>query len=175
MTVSDDVVVAAPAMQLYELVSDPTQMRRWSPENTGAQVEGPVAVGTEFVGTNTRGALSWSTRAVVTAAEPGARFAFRVVGIGVGAPLLRAPIASWEYRFTPVECGTRVTETWTDDRRRWPDAVAAVFDRVATGGTSFAAFQAGNIRRTLDRLKADVEASGPAGQQQPTQPPGGRP
>lgn len=157
MTVSGDVVVAAAPMHLYELVSDPSQMRRWSPENTGADVEGPVTVGTSFVGTNTRGALSWSTRAVVTAADPGERFAFRVVKIGVGAPLLPAPIASWEYRFAPVEGGTLVTETWTDDRRLWPDVVAAVFDRVATGGTTFAAFQEGNIRRTLDRLKADVE------------------
>lgn len=158
MTVSGDVVVAASPMHLYELISDPSQMQRWSPENTGADVTGPAEVGTTFVGTNTRGALSWSTRAVVTAADPGERFAFRVVQIGVGAPLLRAPSATWEYRFTPVEEGTLVTETWTDDRRRWPDAVAAVFDRVATSGTTFAAFQERNIRHTLDRLKADVES-----------------
>jgi uncharacterized protein YndB with AHSA1/START domain len=157
MTVSGDVVVAAAPMRLYELVSDPSQMRRWSPENTGADSTGSLTAGASFVGANRRGPLSWHTQAVVTAAEPGERFAFRVVRIGVGTPLLRAPIASWEYRFEAVEGGTRVTETWTDDRRAWPDAVAAVFDRIATGGSTFAAFQEGNIRRTLERLKADVE------------------
>jgi len=157
MTVAGEVVVAAPPMRLYELVSDPAHMRRWSPENTGADTDGPLAAGAEFVGSNRRGLLSWHSRAVVTAAEPGERFAFRVVQLGVGTPWLKAPIASWEYRFAPVEGGTLVTETWTDDRRAWPDAVAAVFDRIATGGNTFAAFQEGNIRRTLDRLKADVE------------------
>lgn len=160
MTVSGEVVVAAPPTRLYELVSDPAQMRRWSPENTGADTDGPLAEGAEFVGSNRRGPLSWRSRAVVTAAEPGARFAFRVVALGaVGTPWLTAPVASWEYRFAAVEGGTRVTETWTDDRRAWPDAVAAVFDRIATGGSTFAAFQESNIRRTLDRLKADVESS----------------
>jgi uncharacterized protein YndB with AHSA1/START domain len=157
MTVSGEVVVAAPPMRLYELVSDPAQMRRWSPENTGADTDGPLAVGDSFVGTNRRGPLRWSSRAVVTAADPGERFAFRVVALGVGTPMLPGPVASWEYRFTAVADGTRVTETWTDDRRAWPDAVVAVFDRIATGGSTFAAFQEGNIRRTLDRLKADVE------------------
>jgi hypothetical protein len=80
-----------------------------------------------------------------------------VVALGVGTPWLTAPVARWEYRFEAVEGGTRVTETWTDDRRAWPDVVAAVFDRIATGGSTFAAFQERNIRRTLDRLKADVE------------------
>ncbi|NEE48629.1 SRPBCC family protein, partial [Streptomyces sp. SID8455] len=56
-----------------------------------------------------------------------------------------------------VDGGTRVTETWTDDRRSWPDFVANAFDRVATGGKTFAQFQRGNIRTTLKRLKAAVE------------------
>jgi uncharacterized protein YndB with AHSA1/START domain len=157
MTVSGEVVVAAPPMRLYELVSDPAQMRRWSPENTGADTDGPLTAGAEFVGSNRRGPLHWSSRAVVTAADPGERFAFRVVALGFGTPMLPGPVASWEYRFEAVEGGTRVIETWTDDRRAWPDAVAAVFDRIATGGSTFAAFQKSNIRRTLDRLKADVE------------------
>lgn len=158
MTVSDEVFVAASPASLYELVSDPARMSRWSPENTGATVSGtgPVTVGTIFLGTNERGPLSWTTRCVVTAADPGERFAFRVDVWGLRKPVLRIRNASWEYRFAAVDGGTRVTETWTDDRR-WPDAVAGVVDRLATGGHTFADFQRRNIRATLDRLKADVE------------------
>ena len=74
-------------------------------------------------------------------------------------PRLPAPIATWEYRFEQVGAVTRVTETWTDDRRSWPDVVANSFDAVATGGKTFAEFQRGNIRRTLDRLKRETEAA----------------
>jgi hypothetical protein len=111
-TVSGEVLVAATAGSLYALVSDPSLVRRWSPENTGASTTGSLPVGAEFDGTNRRGRTRWVTRSVVT-------------------------------------------ETWTDDRR-WPDALVRAFDTVATG-TTFAAFQRGNIRRTLDRLKADAE------------------
>lgn len=157
-TVSDAVVVDASPAELYDLISDPVKMARWSPENTGATVleTGPVAVGTSFRGTNKRGTVRWTTESVVTAADPGERFAFRVTKWGSGTRLIRVRNASWEYRFAPVAGGTLVTETWTDDRP-WPDAVAAVVDRVLTRGSTFAAFQRRNIRATLDRLKADVE------------------
>ena len=52
--------------------------------------------------------------------------------------------------------GTRVTETWTDDRP-WPDVVARTFDAVVTGGQTFARFQEKNIRRTLARLRSELE------------------
>jgi len=52
-----------------------------------------------------------------------------------------------------------VTETWTDDRRRWPDGLARVFDTVVTRGQTFADFQRGNIRSTLGRLKTVLESA----------------
>lgn len=159
-TVSGDVVVDTDPALLYTLVADPVQMARWSPENTGATTgrPGPAQVGERFVGSNRRGVLRWVTESVVTRAEPGARFAFQVRGWGVRTPSLQLANASWEYRFEPVEGGTKVTETWTDDRP-WPDAVAAVVDRLLTAGSTFADFQRRNIRTTLDRLKADVEST----------------
>ncbi|MEU3837937.1 SRPBCC family protein [Streptomyces microflavus] len=160
MSVADSTVIAAPAAQVYEQLSDPTAMGRWSPENRGATVRGErraTYVGMVFEGRNKRGAVGWTTRCTVTAADPGERFAFRVHAIGVRRPRLPGPIATWEYRFEAVDGGTRVTETWTDDRRSWPDFVANAFDRVATGGKTFAQFQRGNIRTTLKRLKAAME------------------
>lgn len=158
LTVSDSVLIACSPQVAWEAVSDVTQMGRWSPENTGARLPspGPPEVGTSFIGTNRRGRATWSTECTVTAADPGERFAFRVDRIGLRTPRLRGRNASWEYRFEEVEGSTRVTETWTDDRR-WPDAVAGAFDRLVTGGQTFAAFQERNIRRTLDRLKRELE------------------
>src|SRR5688572_6303331 len=78
MTVSDSIVVAAPPDVLYAQISDPTQMARWSPENTGASLPEPSVpayVGMEFVGSNKRGRARWVTRCVVTTAEPGRCFA----------------------------------------------------------------------------------------------------
>lgn len=169
LTVSDSIVVAVSPDAVYEQISRPTLMGRWSPENLGATVVGPDAadaagreayVGMVFVGHNKRGPMRWSTLCTVTAADAGRRFAFRVHAIGLRTPRLRGPIAGWEYRLEAVDGGTRVTETWTDDRRSWPDAVAGVFDRLATGGHTFAEFQARNIHRTLSNLKRAVE--GPA-------------
>jgi len=160
MSVADSIVIDAPPAQVYEQLSDPTVMGRWSPENRGATIRGErrdAYVGMVFEGRNKRGAVSWTTRCTVTAADPGERFAFRVHAIGVRRPRLPGPIATWEYRFEAVDGGTRVTETWTDDRRSWPDLLANGFDRVATGGKTFALFQRGNIRTTLKRLKAAVE------------------
>ncbi len=161
MTVQDSVVIAVDPMTIYRQVADPSQMGRWSPENTGATVGSPgepAAFGTTFVGRNKRGRARWATRCMVTAADPGERFAFDVRQIGPRTPRIKAAIASWSYTFEPVDGGTRVTETWTDNRRRWPDVVAAVFDKTVTGGKLFADFQQRNIATTLASLKADLEA-----------------
>ncbi|KNX39587.1 SRPBCC family protein [Luteipulveratus halotolerans] len=161
MRVSDSIEIAAEPAAIYREIADPSNMRRWSPENLGTRddARGPLSVGDEFVGRNRRGPARWSTSCTVTAADPGERFAFRVHKIGVVRPLLKAPIATWEYTFEEVGPGrTKVTETWQDDRASWPDARAARFDKVVTGGRRFHEFQAGNIRRTLARLKSDLES-----------------
>ncbi|MEJ7833398.1 MAG: SRPBCC family protein [Nocardioides sp.] len=161
MTVSDSIVIDADPMELYRQLADPSQMGRWSPENTGADAPAgqPLAVGATFVGTNKRGRARWSTRCVVTQAEPGRRFAFDVCEIGLRKPILRGAIATWDYTFVTEGGGTRITETWTDGRKGWPDPVAAVFDKVATGGKLFSDFQRRNIARTLANLKTDIEGA----------------
>ncbi|MFF8288876.1 SRPBCC family protein [Streptomyces sp. NPDC016309] len=167
MSVSDSIVINAAPATVYEAVADPTAMGRWSPENRGATVLGErrgAYVGMVFAGHNKRGSITWTTKCTVTAADPGERFAFRVHAIGARRPWLPGAIATWEYRFEPAEGGTRVTETWTDDRRAWPDALANAFDRLATRGQVFSDFQRRNIRTTLEGLKKALESDGePAG------------
>jgi uncharacterized protein YndB with AHSA1/START domain len=162
LSVSDSVVIDAAPSTIYAQVSNPALMGRWSPENRGATVRdggGKAYVGMVFDGRNTRGPFSWTTRCTVTAADPGERFAFRVRAIGRRRPVLPGRIATWEYRFERTAGGgTRVTETWIDDRRGWPDFVANAFDKAATRGHTFADFQRRNIRKTLENLKRAMEA-----------------
>ena len=162
MQVSDSVVIDTDAETIWTQVADPTQMPRWSGENTGAttpEAGRPLRVGEVFDGTNKRGRARWSTECVVTAADPGRRFAFDVRKIGPRTPIMPARIATWAYDFEAVEGGTRVTETWSDGRTGWPDWAAAAFDKVVTGGKLFSDFQRRNIRRTLARMKDDFEST----------------
>ncbi|WP_129311591.1 SRPBCC family protein [Streptomyces sp. L2] len=160
-TVSGSIVIGVSPDTAYQAVSRPADMGRWSPENLGTTPDsaaGSAPLGATFVGRNVRGRFRWVTRCTVTAADPGSRFAFRVHAIGIRRPRLRAPIATWEYRFEPTgDGGTRVTEIWTDDRRAWPEFVANAFDRLATSGRTFAVFQARNIETTLRNLKRELE------------------
>ncbi|MGW7053524.1 SRPBCC family protein [Streptomyces sp. NPDC054887] len=161
-SVSDSVIIEATPSTVYQHVCNPALMGRWSPENLGATLrdeQGPARVGMVFDGHNKRGSLRWTTRCTVTAAEQDELFRFRVHAIGLKQPRLRGPIATWEYRFEPSPGGTKVTETWTDDRRSWPDFVANLFDKAATRGSTFADFQRTNIRITLRNLKAALEAA----------------
>ncbi len=161
MTVQGSIVVDADPMTIYRLVADPSQMPRWSPENVAGDVPepgSPATVGTVFVGSNKRGRARWQTRCRVTASDPGERFTFDVFQFGVGTPFVTVRIATWDYAFEIVDGGTKVTETWTDGRRGWPDPVANFFDKLATGGRTFAEFQRRNIAKTLANMKADRES-----------------
>jgi uncharacterized protein YndB with AHSA1/START domain len=159
MVVSQEVTISVPPSAVWAVVSDPTQTSRWSPENTGGRLDAGSAllVGDTFVGSNHRRHYRWVTRCRVTAAEPERRFAFRVEALGVRKPWLRAPIASWAYDLEPVDGGTKVTETWTDDRTGWSDRVTKIFDKVATH-SSFHEYNTQNMRTTLDNLKTTLEA-----------------
>jgi len=161
-TVSDSIIIDVAPDEAYAAVSDVTQMGRWSPENLGARVDGQhqaAYVGMGFVGANKRGPIRWETGCTVTAAERGVRFAFDVNRYGTGRLMIPVHVASWAYDFQAVEGGTRVTETWTDRRRGWPNSLVRVFDPLATRRESFAAFQRGNIARTLRNLKAELEVT----------------
>ena len=161
LTVQDSIVVDADPVTIYRLVADPSQMPRWSPENTAGDVSepgSPATVGTVFVGSNQRGRARWKTRCRVTASDLGERFTFDVFQFGVGTPFVTVRIATWDYAFEAVDGGTKVTESWTDGRSHWPDAVANFFDKFATGGRTFAEFQRRNIAKTLANMKADLES-----------------
>jgi hypothetical protein len=112
------IVVASPPQRLYDMVSDVTRMGHWSPvttacrweEGDGEEAGGPKA-GATFVGHNENEQRTWETRCRVVTAEPGAEFAFEVVGAADGEPLAEG-VTRWGYRFTAVADGTEVEESW---------------------------------------------------------------
>jgi uncharacterized protein YndB with AHSA1/START domain len=107
--------IYAPADVVYDLISDVTQMGRWSPETTGCRwLDGAdrPAVGARFRGTNRRGWRRWSTTCTVTAAEPGRRFEFDVSY----GPI---PLSTWSYQLAPEDGATVARESWRDRRPPW--------------------------------------------------------
>jgi hypothetical protein len=114
--------VAAPAEQVWLLVSDLPRMGEWSPENRGGKwVKGATgpALGAVFKGNNKNGFLRWSTTVTVVGCEPGKLFEFAVTA----GPLT---VATWRYEFEDSDTGCRVTESWVDERKPWFCAVARV-------------------------------------------------
>ncbi len=136
-------VVPAGPPTLYALISDVTQMSRWSPETVATQwldgATGP-AVGARFCGRNRIGSTQWTTKPTITAADPGRRFAFQVPGRSG---------ARWTYRFEPIEGGTRVTESVAQDR---PSPFVIRLLQRRAGVTDRAEHLRAGMLTTLDRL-----------------------
>lgn len=105
LTHSESIVVARAPEDLYDLVSDITNMGEWSPvckECVWEEGSDGPGVGAFFTGRNELPAVTWETRCEVVAAEPGREFAW-IVGPG---------FARWGYTFAAVDDGTELTETW---------------------------------------------------------------
>ncbi|MFF4456960.1 SRPBCC family protein [Streptomyces goshikiensis] len=99
-------VDAAPA-RVYDLVSDVSAIRRWSPNATDVafdQGAGP-RVGAWFSGSNHRDGKQWTTRSQIVRADPGTAFTFVVGGAEDG-------IVRWGWTFLPQGRGTVVQQSW---------------------------------------------------------------
>ena len=140
---------------VYELVTDVTRMGEWSPETVSGQwIDGAVGpvVGARFKGVNQHGKARWSTKPRVVAADPGHEFAFVV-------PHLGRDITRWSYRFVPDGTGTTVTESFELlENVPW---YLVLGDRLL-GITDRKGDLESDMRRTLERVKAAVEAGSAA-------------
>jgi uncharacterized protein YndB with AHSA1/START domain len=107
------VEMAAPPERVYTLVSDITRMGEWSTECVKcAWTKGATGpeVGARFKARNKGGrGPAWSNTPVVTAAEPGRKFAFNRSGPGIGS-------YTWTYVLERTPTGTRVTESYDAER-----------------------------------------------------------
>lgn len=143
--------IDADPAHLYALVSDVTNMGRWSPETTTCRwlkgATGP-ALGARFRGANRARWRRWSTRCTVVAADEPSRFAFDV-------KLGPLPIARWGYEFEAADGGTTVTETWDDLRPRFLHRPSAIVMNVPD--------RPGHNRAGMEATLANLEAAVAAG------------
>lgn len=149
------VAMAAPADQIWELVADVRNTGKFSPEVMTAEwldgATGP-ALGARFRGRvkrNEIGPVYWTT-CRVTACEPGREFGFAVM---MGDTALN----NWHYRFTPVDGGTEVTESFRLDE----SLPMKLFSLL--GGQLRKRRNMRDMRTTLERIKVVVEAAGQQG------------
>ena len=98
------IVVGASPEALYDLVSDVTRTGEWSPICTACWWDEGASgqVGDWFTGRNVVPERTWDTRSQVVVADRGREFAWVVGGSFV----------RWGYTLTPVDGGTRLTESW---------------------------------------------------------------
>jgi uncharacterized protein YndB with AHSA1/START domain len=135
----------------WELIADITRMGDWSPETISAEwaggADGP-AVGARFKGTNQMGSKKWRSDCVVTACEPGKRFAFDVKA----GPF---KVAGWAYEFERAGSGCLVAELWEDHR----GALMIWMSPVITGTKDRAKRNRETMTVTLQRLAAGLETT----------------
>jgi len=149
MQASVTVAMNAPAEQIWELVADVRNTGKFSPETFEAEwldgATGP-ALGAKFRGhvkRNEIGPIYWTT-CRVTACERGSEFGFEVLAGN-------RPVNNWHYRFTPIDGGTEVTESF----RMTEGLFTTLFGLV--GGPLRKRRNIRDMRTTLERIKAVVE------------------
>lgn len=149
--------VDAPPREVYDLVADLPRMGEWSPECSGVSWRRgaqSAQVGARFRGRNRHGWHRWTTRGVITSAEPGRRLAWENSFLGL-------PMARWTYEFEAQDGGCLVTERWEDRQifltRPW------IVGWLVTGVRRRSDRNAETMRATLERVGATAEKAAHAG------------
>ena len=141
--------IDAPPSEVWKLVSDVTQIGRFSPETfEGEWLDGAAGpeLGVRFRGhvkRNGRGPTYWTTCRITTC-EPERAFGFAVETRG-------KPVNNWRYDLEPRDGGTEVTESFRLEDKPMLRLYWKVF-----GGMRGRTNRNG-MQTTLNRLKAAVE------------------
>jgi uncharacterized protein YndB with AHSA1/START domain len=141
--------IEAPPGRVWSLITDVTQMGRWSPECWSCTwLDGApgAAVGARSKGRNRRGLMRWSTISTVIAADEPEHFAFEVDNSGM----------RWGYRIEAAGTGSRVTE-YREEIRAKPWWVRVAYAIGILGRDPDAIVRRG-MSATLERLKVGAEA-----------------
>jgi uncharacterized protein YndB with AHSA1/START domain len=141
------VEIAAPVKEVWTLVSDLRNMRRWSPQNARTFLRGDGGIGTRMININRRGLLVWPTQSEVVRFAPEKEIAFRV----------KENFTVWSYELEDLGDGrTRLTS-----RREAPHGISDLsvrLTKVAFGGVEpFTSELERGMQQTLKRIKADAE------------------
>jgi uncharacterized protein YndB with AHSA1/START domain len=142
--------IDAPPEKVWALVSDIERMSSWSPQVVRSTVNGDVvAVGTTFTNDNQQDDIVWPTNARVVRYDSPREFAFKI----------KENRLIWSFALEPLPgSSTRVTQ-----RRECPDGITELsisYTEAYLGGVeAFTERQRAGMQETLERLKADAEAS----------------
>ena len=145
LAISVTALIRADPATVYGLISDITKMNQFSPETVQTSwLDGATEAraGARFKGTNAIGSTRWSTKPMVTAADPGRRFAFAVPGRS-------GP--TWTYQLVAVTGGTEVTESMRQNR---PSPLLIRIIQRRAGVVDRSAHLRQGMITTLDRLAA---------------------
>ncbi|MGN6251426.1 MAG: SRPBCC family protein [Marmoricola sp.] len=138
---------AAPA-RVWELVRDPRNMSRWSPQTWRSFLRGGAEVreGSRFLNVNHKGLLVWPTRSKVVRFTPEREIAWRVSD----------NFTIWSLQLEPAGTGTRLVQ-----RRETPQGISDISvrltNRVMGGQEQFTRALREGMQQTLQRIKADAE------------------
>jgi hypothetical protein len=143
-----EIVIAASAPSIYDLVADMPRMGEWSPECRRCEwIDGSTGavIGAWFRGHNRVGPVRWSMRGRVLIADRGREFTFVTMeGKREGT--------RWTYRFEPSSTTTRVTESY---RVMYEPLYTRILDLFAPRRRLLRR----GMQRTLERIKVAAEAS----------------
>ena len=146
-TIEATTEIDAPVQEVWTLVSDLRNMRRWSPQNARTFLRGDGGIGTRMININRRGLLVWPTQSEVVRFAPQKEIAFRV----------KENFTVWSYELEDLGGGrTRLTS-----RREAPHGISDLsvgLTKVAFGGVDrFTTELESGMQQTLTRIKADAE------------------
>lgn len=144
--------IDAPAREVYDLISNISNMGRWSPETYRTQWVGQLShpvPGARFRGWNRATVLglpaTWRTTSTIRRADPGRAFSFDTPFSG----------ARWTYRFESSADGARCTVVETREEVAHPLLVKILYRVV---GTIRRQQLADGMVVTLTRLKTAAES-----------------
>ncbi|AMO59627.1 cyclase/dehydrase [Mycolicibacterium phlei] len=141
-----DIEINAPVDKVWGLISDLSNMPKWSPQCRRMKLLGPLQPGTRTINFNRRGLLFWPTTCRITEVVPQKKLAFRVNENGT----------VWSYELEPTESGTRVVETRHAENGVKP--ISTLLVNAAMGGVpSFERELVEGMNESLARIKAAAE------------------
>lgn len=151
-TLEASVDIAASPAQVWALVGDPRNMKRWSPQLVRSFLRGgTVRAGAKMFNFNRKGVLVWPTQSVIEQCEPEREIAWRMV----------ENHTIWGLRLEPVEVngqpGTRLSQ-YRAAPRGISDLSVKLINAGLGGVDNFTEVLKADMSTTLGRIKADVEA-----------------
>lgn len=117
-----EIEIAAPPDAVWRVVSDVRRTQEWSPECRRVLLRGDARTGSLLLGLNRRKAITWVTVSRITDLQCECFISWTVL----------TNRSVWTYRLTPLDSGTRLTET--RETPRGEGRFALWFTRAFLGG-----------------------------------------